>query len=40
MPMKLQDSNQFQNEFVAAVRPLVLAKFPGTNSGPENQTNK
>ena len=31
---------QFQNEFVAAVRPLVLAKFPGTNSGPENQTNK
>jgi hypothetical protein len=38
--MNLQNSNQFQNEFVAAVRPLVLAKFPGTNSGPENQTNK
>jgi len=38
--MNLQDSNQFQNEFVAAVRLLVLGKFPGTNSGPEKQTTK
>jgi hypothetical protein len=31
---------QFQSEYAAALRPLVLGQFPGTNSGPENQTTK